>query len=303
MSSSALDPELRSVARFLPRAAVNARSLPLIRCLEAIPAGSSANAPTVDHVSEGVTVRVHQPYGSADQLGALLWLHGGGYVIGTARQEDAHCRRLCDELGVVVAAVEYRRAPEHPHPVPLEDCYAALRWLAGMGRVDSGRIALGGVSAGAGLAAALALLTRDRGELSPIFQSLAYPMLDDRTVNRSDVDQSGFRLWNQTANRFGWRSYLNQEPGTDSVPNSAVPARAQDLTGLPSTWIGVGSQDLFHDESVRYAERLEAAGVSCELTVAPGAFHGFDLIRPNASVSRTFKADQRSALQRAFAGS
>ena len=145
---------------------------------------------------------------------ALLWIHGGGYVMGTAWQDDAACRHFAEELGIVVAAPDYRLAPEHRFPHPLHDCYAVLDWLSRQPYVDGARIAVGGGSAGGGLAAGLALLARERHAIQLAFQLLAYPMLDDRTVVRSDIDERRFRMWNNKANRFGWQSYTGQEPGS-----------------------------------------------------------------------------------------
>jgi acetyl esterase/lipase len=196
----------------------------------------------------------------------------------------------------VVASVDYRLAPESPFPVPLDDCYLALAWLADQPDVDASRIAVGGASAGGGLAAALALLARDRGEVELAFQSLSYPMLDDRTANRTDIDQRNFRLWNNKANRFGWQSYTGLAPGSPGVTDLAAPARCGDLTGLPPAWIGVGTLDLFHGEDLAYAARLDKAGVECAILEVEGAFHGFDLVRPRAGVSRDFRAAQVAAL-------
>jgi acetyl esterase/lipase len=227
---------------------------------------------------------------------ALLWIHGGGYVIGKAAQDDVLCRRFAREVGATVASVDYRLAPEHPYPAPLEDCYSALQWLTRLPSVDSSRVAIGGASAGGGLAAALALLTRDRGEISLAAQLLVYPMLDDRTVDRKDLDHPGHRLWNQPSNKFGWSAYLG-----DADPEMVVPARREDLSGLPPAWLGVGTFDLFHDEDLAYAERLKAAGVPCEVEVVPGAFHGFDGIVPKAQVSQSFFNSQCALLREAFA--
>ena len=248
-------------------------------------------------LSSGVGIRLHRPPAGATVAGpALLWIHGGGYVIGDAAQDDVLCRRFARELGATVAAVNYRLAPEHPYPVPLEDCYSALSWLAGLPSVDPGRVAIGGASAGGGLAAALALLARDRRQIPVAAQLLVYPMLDDRTVQRSGLADPGHRLWNQTSNRFGWRAYLG-----DADPDVAVPARHEDLTGLPPAWIGVGTLDLFHDEDLDYAQRLRDAGVPCDVMVIKGAFHGFDGIAPKARVSQSFFDDQCALLQTAFA--
>jgi acetyl esterase/lipase len=232
----------------------------------------------------------------------VLWIHAGGFVIGNAIREDDRCRELARALGAVVAAVDYRLAPEHPFPTPLHDCHDALTWLADRDEVDASRIAIGGSSAGGGLAAGLALLARERREVRPIFQLLVYPMLDDRTATRDSEHERDLRLWNSSSNRFGWRSYLGHEPGTDGVSALAAPARAYDLSGLPPAWIGVGSLDLFAGEDIAYAHRLQAAGVACELCVIDGAYHGFDVVHHTAPVSREFHTAQVDALARALGG-
>jgi acetyl esterase/lipase len=169
-----------------------------------------------------------------------------------------------------------------------------LTWLAGRPAVDRGRVAIGGASAGGGLAAALALLARDRGQVAPAFQLLAYPMLDDRSS--TTAENPNYRLWNTRSNRFGWTAYLG-----DADPRVAVPGRRDDLGGLPPAWIGVGTHDLFHDEDLAYAERLTAAGVRCHVEVVPGAFHGFDYLVPKAQVSREFFDSQCNSLRSALA--
>ena len=273
---------------------VGPRSLRLIRKLSALQQRKRPDGVEVLTLSSGVGVRLHRPVG-VDQPGpALLWLHGGGYIIGTAQQDDALCRRFTRELGITVAAVDYRLAPEHPYPAPLEDCYAALTWLARLPAVDPARVAIGGASAGGGLAAALALLAHDRGEVTPALQLLAYPMLDDRSG--SGPDNPKYRLWSPKSNRFGWKAYL----GT-ADPKVAVPARRDDLSGLPPAWIGVGTNDLLHDEDVDYAGRLTAAGVPCRVEVVNGAFHGFDQMVPKAGVSQSFFASQCASLRTALA--
>jgi acetyl esterase/lipase len=194
--------------------------------------------------------------------------------------------------------VEYRLAPEHPFPVPLEDCYAALQWLADLPEVDANRIAIKGESAGAGLAAALALLAKERGGVRPVFQMLSYPMLDDRTTARRDIDPGSLRMWGQKSNRFGWESYLG--PAAADVPPLAAAARYDDLAGVAPAWIGVGTNDLFHDEDVAYAKRLQAAGVPCELHVVEGAYHGFDFTEQRADISRAYQEAQITTLERAL---
>jgi acetyl esterase/lipase len=285
---------LRRIARFTPRQLVGPRSLPLIRALSGLrQPGKDSNVEVIT-LASGAGVRLFRPVGGSEPGPALLWIHGGGYVIGTAAQDDGLCRRFSNRLGLTVASVEYRLAPEHPYPAPLEDCYAALTWLAGLPAVDPHRVAIGGASAGGGLAAALALLARDRGEITPAFQLLAYPMIDDRSsATAADRD---YRLWSPRSNHFGWTAYLG-----DADPQVAVPARRDDLSGLAPAWIGVGTHDLFHDEDLAYAERLENAGVPCQLDVIPGAFHGFDMWAPKAQVSRSFFDTQCDALRGALA--
>ena len=288
-----IHPDLRRVARFAPRQIVYPWSLPLLRRL---PMGNRSSDDGVDVVDlpSGAGARLYRPTAAAAPTAALLWIHGGGYLLGSPEQDDALCRRYVQRLGIVVAAARYRLAPEHPYPIPLEDCYQVLTWLAGLPGVDADRIAIGGASAGGGLAAALGFLARDRGEVSPVLQVLSYPMLDDRTVG-PELDKPGFRLWNTRSNRFGWTSYLG---GAD--PAVAVPARRTDLAGLAPAWLGVGTLDLFCAEDLAYAARLNAAGVECEVHEVPGAFHGFDGLAPKAAVSQAYFDSTCASLRRAL---
>lgn len=295
MVGDGFHPDLRRSARWLPHGGISQRTLKPIRLLSGLQSKLPSKPVEVRGVG-AVSMRVHRPSPAKDSLPALLWMHGGGYVMGTAAQDDAVCRRFAQNLGIIVAAVDYRLAPEQRFPVPLHDCYDALQWLAQRPEVDSNRIAVGGASAGGGLAAALAALARQRGEVRLAFQLLAYPMLDDRTATRLDLDEARCRLWNTKANRFGWQSYLGHPPGQAEVSGLAAPARLDDLADLPPAWIGVGTVDLFHQEDVAYARRLIAAGVPCQLDVVDGAFHGFDLIRPKAGVSQAFRSAQLAAL-------
>ena len=247
---------------------------------------------STDHVvtsSDGteVAVRVHRPIGVDGPLPAIVWMHGGGLVAGTHRLDDGRFDRWCPKFGVVGIAVDYGLAPERPYPGPLEDSYAALRWThehaAELGIIP-GRVGIGGSSAGGNQAAGLALLARDRGELSVEFQALIYPMLDDRMITPSsswDVP-----TWPPASNDFGWNAYLEGRRGHDDVPVYAAPARAEDLSGLPPTFVCVGALDGFVDEDVDYASRLLRAGVPVELHVYPGAPHGFDLMMVNTDITR-----------------
>jgi acetyl esterase/lipase len=288
-------PDLRRIACFAPRTLVSPRTLRLMRALMRLQGFRGAGDVNVEELvlDSGVGIRLHRRPGVTDVAPALLWIHGGGYVLGSTKQDDRLCRRFSSELGITVASVDYRLAPEHPYPAALDDCYSALTWLSRLPAVDPARVAIGGASAGGGLAAALALLARDRGEITPALQLLAYPMLDDRSG--SGPKNRNYRLWNPDSNRFGWASYLGA-----ADPQVAVPARREDLSGLAPAWIGVGTHDLFHDEDLVYAERLNRAGVPCHVEVVPGAFHGFDLVAPKAQVSRSFFASQCAGLRTAF---
>jgi acetyl esterase/lipase len=238
----------------------------------------------------GVRVLVYRPRDGADSGAAILWIHGGGYILGSPFFEGTQCQAFADALGVLVVAVEYRRAPQDPFPAAIDDCWHALMWLASQPDVDPGRLAVLGHSAGGGLAAALAQMSTDRG-VPLAGQILVYPMLDDRTAARPKVRRP-VRLWSHEANAVGWRAYLGTGPGAEELPMYAAPARRADVSGLPPAWIGVGTLDLFLEEAVAYAEALQAAGVDCELMVVPGAYHAFDMVQPKAAVSGRFAAAQ-----------
>jgi acetyl esterase/lipase len=247
-----------------------------------------------------VVVRVHRPVGVEGTLGCIVWMHGGGYVFGTAEMDDARFDRWCPLLGCVGVSIEYRLAPETPYPGPLHDAYTALRWVHAHAEdlgVDPARVGIGGQSAGGGLAAALALFARDRGELPVAFQCLVYPMIDDRLANTSHAWE--VPVWPPSANRFGWAAYLGDLAGGD-VPYHAAAARAVDLAGLPPTIVVVGALDGFVDEDVDYAMRLNRAGVPTELHVYPGACHGFEGIAAGAAVSRQAQHDIDTWLARAL---
>lgn len=258
--------------------------------------------PTIGDAPD-VQVRVYRPTDAPGRLPGLLWIHGGGYVLGSAEQDDMIAQHFAVTVGCVVVAVDYRLAPEHPFPSPLEDCYTALEWLSvrcdELG-VDPSRIALGGASAGGGLAAALALLVRDRGELDVVFQLLIYPMIDDRNVDQAGGDVPETFVWTRENNLMGWEAYLGSLRGRDDVPPHAAAFRAKDLTGLPPAYIPVGDLDLFLDENTEYAQRLLDAGVPTELHIYPGAYHGFDGFAPDASISQRFTTDRDEALRRAL---
>lgn len=303
MISSRLDgaarfhPELRFGSRLLPRSVVSPRLVPLIRKGVARLPGDPGFSDV--QVSATASVRVYRPEGAASTAPALLYVHGGGLLIGSPLQDEPMLRKLADELGIVVAAVRYRLAPENPYPAAGDDCYDALCWLADQPGIDPTRIAIGGASAGGGLAAATAIRARDQGGPPLCFQLLVYPMLDDRTALRADPDSAVRRLWSNAANQYGWSSYLGSEFGRADVPADAAPGRCENFAGLPAAWIGVGTLDLFHDEDLAYAAGLRAAEVACTTVVVPGAFHGFDGFAWT-NVAQEFHASQAVALRKAF---
>ncbi len=240
---------------------------------------------------------------AATPLPCIFHIHGGGYVAGSAEPLAPTHRALVAALGCALVSVNYRLAPETVFPGAIEDCYAALGWLfgnAGAMNVDPERIGVMGESAGGGLAAALALLARDRGEYALAFQHLIYPMLDDRTCVSTDPSPTaGEFLWPHHNNSFGWSALLGHAPGAADVSPYAAPARGTDLAGLPATFIATGALDLFLEEDLGYAQRLMRAGVAVELHVYPGGFHGFDF-DPVAPVAVQARRDSHDALARAL---
>jgi acetyl esterase/lipase len=253
--------------------------------------GSPSDA--VEHVDRiapgdpGVPVRVHRERNVTGLRPGLISIHGGGYVMGSHLGDDGRFDGWTRELRCVGVSVGYRLAPETPFPGPLEDCYTALRWVhenaAELG-VDRDRIGVIGGSAGGGLAAGLALLARDRAEFPLSFQVLNYPMLDDRSLTVSG--QAGAPVWGPGPNTFGWRAYLSGLRSGEEIPGYAVPARADDLAGLPPTFIAVGNLDGLLDEDIEYARRLIGAGVPTDLHVFAHGPHGYDSLMPRTAVAR-----------------
>ena len=311
-SKHLVDPELVPILAYIPDTVLTADNLKQVRSM-----GSRAPVDLPQFAALSVSERlipgpqgapdvrllICQPPAAQGAIPALLWLHGGGYVMGSADAEDLMAKTIALEVGCAVVSVDYHLAPETPYPGSLEDCYAALKWLAahaGELGIDPNRIAVGGSSAGGGLSAALALLARDRAEVRLMFQFLIAPMLDDCTCTLATPHPyTGEFIWTPQANRFGWTSLLGHEPGGADVSPYAAAARAEHLEGLPAAFINVGSIDLFLEEDVEYARRLMRAGVPTELHVYPGAYHGFRMVA-DARVTQTAQRDQLTALKRAF---
>ena len=250
-----------------------------------------------------LTLLVMRPATGTGPWPAIYFAHGGGMVMGTRRSQVESYLPYITEIGAVVVSVEYRLAPEHPDPAPVEDCYAGLVWTANNAAslsIDPARILIVGESAGGGLAAGTALLARDRGFPTLTNQVLVYPMLDDRmeTVSSQMLDREG--TWDRNDNLYGWTALLGDRRGGPDVLPYAAPARAQDLAGLPATFIDVGSAESFRDESIIFAQRLSEAGVSVEFHLWAGGFHVFDLMAPQAAVSRAMRSVRDQYIRRAL---
>lgn len=312
--SYAFDPELAAAITMMPKANV----ADLVGARAEAAAGIAAMAAEVDTTGvevaevrvpgpEGapdVLLRTYRPQGVAGPLPVVYDIHGGGFILGTPDFDHGTNVLFSRTLGALVVAVDYRLAPEHPYPAPLEDCYAGLVWLvknAAELDADPDRIALHGMSAGGGLSAGLALLARDRGGPAIRFQYLGIPELDDRLDTPSMRAFTDTPLWNRPNAVISWDAYLGAGvPGTEGVPVYAAPVRATDLGGLPPAYISVMEFDPLRDEGIDYARALLAAGVSTELHLFPGTFHGSSMIG-YAEVSQREAAEAVAVLRRALA--
>ncbi|WP_436793667.1 alpha/beta hydrolase [Actinospongicola halichondriae] len=310
------DPEIVPVLDFVPGTDLGigipearARSIEALDGLRSIlPVVPGVTSRDVMIAGEGtdpeVMVRVYEPVGGHDGS-ALLYIHGGGMVVMRVTDTDFHCEQIVADVGCMVVSVEYRLAPEHPHPAPMRDCYAALRWIHGEASslgLDPSRIGVGGSSAGGGLSAGLAIEARDRAEFPLCFQWLLYPMLDDRNETPSSHEITEPRVWNRSNNVIAWDAYLG-DIDRSAVPITAAPARAgvDDLRDLPPAYIDVGEVDAFRDEDIAYAAALLQAGVPTELHVTPGAFHASEVYNPAAGSSTRIAAYRVDALRRGLA--
>lgn len=258
---------------------------------------------TIDGPEGKLGLRIYHPREAAKPMGCIYHIHGGGYLFGSAAQMEHEHKPLAARLGCTIVSVDYRLAPDTPFPGNIEDCYAGLAWtFANAERLglDMARIGVMGESAGGGLAAALALLARDRGEYPLAFQQLIYPMIDDRTCVRDPHPFTGDFVWQMHNNHFGWSALLGQAAGSEGVSQYAAAARAEDLSRLPPAFISVGALDLFLEENIEYARRLARAGVPTELHVWPGAFHAFEAMPGNAVADASREASA-SSLERFLA--
>ncbi len=311
MSRRNVDPELLPFLEQYPRFDLTDAILPEIRAGLAARMGA---VPSLDNLAIPCEERRIPGFNGAPNVRlliyglsaggarpAILHIHAGGHIMGMPEMSDAQHRQFVSEVACVVVSVAYRLAPENPYPAGLQDCLAALRWLylhaAELG-IDSGRIAIAGESAGAGMAVGLALLVRDGNECPVSFLSLVAPMLDDRTSCNEQSMRSRDMSWSCASNRFGWNALIGAIDDNSAIAY-AVPARAKTYAGLPDTFIAVGSLDLFAQEDLNFARRLLDDDVKVELHLYPGAYHGFERVT-GARVSQQFGVDRQRALKRAF---
>jgi acetyl esterase len=299
-----LDPDLVGMVRLLPDLGSSLDDLEGARAMISSLAPLTTDVDTsglevadlpLDDLDSPAWVRVYRPSGAEADLPGLLFIHGGGFVLGTVDLEHQTCVDLARDLGIVVASVEYRLAPEHPYPAGLEDCYAALRLLSGLSGVDPARVAVHGQSAGGGLSAGVALLSRDRGGPALCFQSLDVPVVDDRLVTTSMRSAGPWLMWSPSQAATSWRLYLDGRP----ADQYAAPGRAEDLSGLPPAYVVTCELDPLRDEGNDYAMRLMAAGVPVELHCWPGTFHGVQLVQ-DAAVVKRMHAERMGVLARAL---
>ena len=309
-----VDPDLLPLVRLVPGLELDRSLLPAVRedlvarvvaaqADESLPVNSRRTRVPHPGCPEGVRIFIYEPQNDTQVRAAILHIHGGGYILGSPLTSASENQMLAHRIGATVVSVDYRLAPEHPYPAALDDCFAVLTWLQDNSEtlgIDPTRIIIKGESAGGGLAAALTLLARDRGVVTPSFQHLTYPMLDDRTCARTDLPRlAGRFVWTREQNRFAWECYLPSEPGSPELPAYAAPARAADLSGLPPTYIAVGALDLFLEENLEYARRLVSSEVPVELHVYPRAFHSFIGLPNESAVAATARQRSWDALEEA----
>jgi acetyl esterase/lipase len=312
MSKHLVDPELLALLELIPTIDLTEEILPAVRA-------AGIPFPTDPRAAEAVTlmerlvpgpigapdvgIAIYTPRNGIEHFPCIFHIHGGGFVRGSAAELAPVHHKLALEANCIVVSVDYRLAPEIRFPGAIEDCYAALSWVVSNApelNIDLNRLGVMGESAGGGLAAALALLVRDRGEFKLSFQHLIYPMLDDRTCVSADPHPfAGHFIWTPKSNAFGWSSILGVTPGSADISPYAAAARAVNLADLPPAYIATGGLDLFLEEDMEYARRLMRHGVSVELHVYPGAYHVFN-IAPEAHIAANARRDSLVALKRAL---
>ena len=307
MDINLIHPDLRKATASFPKLPLTSgfgRSLTRFLLPLLLPRATNLGGATIEQITTpaGQKLRIYTPAGSKTRA-ALLYIHGGGMMIGSPSQDDRFLAATAAELDIVIISPRYRLAPENPAPAALDDCRAAWGWVidnASARGIDITRLAIGGESAGGGLAAGLVLQIHDEGGIQPVAQWLFCPMLDDRTALDRSLDDANHFVWSNTLNVAGWQSYLGARYGTDDVSEYAAPARRANIRGLPQAWIGVGDVELFYDECKAYANRLSAAGVPCQFDVVSGAPHSFQGLAPETQLAKDYLVKATSWLRKAL---
>jgi acetyl esterase/lipase len=310
-----IDPDVREPLDLLQQAIpggfntisdIVVRRAPVSQMLAGLEVPPNPNVRSEDRMVPGpegapdIMVRIYRPVDATGTLPGIYFIHGGGMILGNVEGEDPVASAICENVDAVVVSVEYRLAPEDPHPAPVEDCYAGLVWMAAHAAelgFDPERLAVYGGSAGGGLTIATVMLARDRGGPPIKFQMPIYPMIDDRNETPSCHEITDIGLWDRAGNIEAWKWYL----GDGKADQYAAPARAEDLSGLPPTFIDVGTVDLFRDEDIAFAQRLMQAGVPTELHVNPGAYHAAEVFAPQSPLAERIWARRYEALRRGLA--
>jgi acetyl esterase len=307
-----IDPELAPIVELLPKLGIEdpvAARIGFVELIKAMNGELDESGVTMrdqqipgPNGAPSVPVRIYQPAGLEVAVPGLLHIHGGGFVLGDLDSEMGSCLSLCRDLGIVIVSVDYRLAPETPYPGGLEDCYATLNWVAENSAsllIDDQRLGIWGMSAGGGLSAATALLSRDRQGPAICFQYLGIPEVDDRLNTPSMIQFTDSPMWNRPSAELSWDYYLGEayHRGDDDVPYHAAPARAEDLTNLPPAYVSTMEFDPLRDEGVLYALKLMQAGVATELHSFAGTFHGSSMVA-HAEVSKREATEMRAVLRR-----
>lgn len=302
-------PELRSVLAQFPGFQLGGNVESSRSMLSNPPVEKSEHVSTTSRMIPGAAgemlAKIYEPAErTGAKLPAMLWIHGGGYVLGHPDMDDVLCERFVQAAKCVVVSVDYRLAPEHPYPAAIDDCYAGLIWMTDEAEslgIDVDRVAIAGASGGGGLTAALALMARDKGGPALIFQMPLYPMIDNRNMTASSHEITADNAtWNRTNNLEAWSMYLGEGTDDSELSPYAVPSRADSLAGLPPTYTCVGQLDLFRDETIEYVTRLAQAGIDVEFHLYPGCFHCFEVFVPEAEVSQRASQSYVDAMARAL---
>lgn len=306
-----VNPELLGTLNAFPALSLEKEILPQIReALATLTQPLEQTEVSIEEVAiqsydnEEIKVRVYKPTKEIEgKLPGFLWIHGGGYVLGTAEADDALCVNIVNNANCVVVSVDYRLAPEYPYPAPVEDCYSALCYLVNNADelgVDTDKIGVGGLSAGGGLTAGLTLLARDRQFPKVHIQFPLYPMIDDSNNTPSANEITEGMIWNQQLNDLGWKYYLGELHGTENIPAYAAPARATDYSNLPITYTFIGQLDPFRSETLTYVTKLAEAGVDVEFHLYPGAYHSFEGLNPHAKMAQYASNEFLNAIKNGF---